>query len=195
MAERKKLTKVQREEIYKKFDGHCAYCGRMIDYKDMQIDHVVPIHAWNEQECGTDDMDNLFPACRSCNHYKRAHSVETFRKMISEIPTKLARDNYIFKVGCNYGLFDCKPVDVEFYYETYLYDALRDICFDITSNYDDVDAWFNMNENADGIILYKFWTDQFGNSNTYSIEFGEEEIQDAIELAHKWKNQLEQENT
>lgn len=32
-----------REIVYNKYNGHCAYCGRKIDIKDMQIDHFVPI--------------------------------------------------------------------------------------------------------------------------------------------------------
>lgn len=34
--------------------------------KDMQVDHVIPINGWSEQ--GEDTLDNMLPACRSCNH-------------------------------------------------------------------------------------------------------------------------------
>ena len=36
------MTKKQREVIYDKYNGHCAYCGKKIEYKDMQVDHVIP---------------------------------------------------------------------------------------------------------------------------------------------------------
>lgn len=29
-----------RQSVYEKYEGHCAYCGEHIDYKDMQIDHI-----------------------------------------------------------------------------------------------------------------------------------------------------------
>ena len=119
MVERKQLTPATRLLVYEKFDGHCAYCGRKIEYKDMQVDHVKPLGAYNETNRGTDTRDNMFPACRLCNHYKRAHTVETFRKMISEIPSKLKRDSYIYKVGCAYGFFDDGPQDVKFFFEEY----------------------------------------------------------------------------
>ena len=77
-------------------------CGREIAYKDMQVDHFQPLRAWGIEDAGTDDLDNLMPACRMCNHYKRANSLETFRRYIAEIPRKL-RENYIYKVGIVYG--------------------------------------------------------------------------------------------
>lgn len=33
------ISKKTRVAVYKKFDGHCAYCGRRIAYNDMQVDH------------------------------------------------------------------------------------------------------------------------------------------------------------
>lgn len=83
-ARRKKLTKAERLMVYKKTDGHCAYCGCDLDFKDMQVDHVVPLH------CGGEDtMDNMLPACRSCNHYKGTSTVESFRKKWKTCPTCL----------------------------------------------------------------------------------------------------------
>lgn len=29
-----------REEVYSKYNGHCAYCGCRLEYKDMQVDHI-----------------------------------------------------------------------------------------------------------------------------------------------------------
>ena len=60
--------KKTRESVYAKYDGHCAYCGRSIDIRDMQVDHFLPLRAWGIEEAGTDDISNLMPACRMCNH-------------------------------------------------------------------------------------------------------------------------------
>lgn len=86
------ISKSKREAVYRKYNGHCAYCGREISYKDMQVDHFQPLRAWGIEDAGTDDLDNLMPSCRMCNHYKRANSLETFRRYIAEIPRKL-REN------------------------------------------------------------------------------------------------------
>ena len=108
------FSKKIRQAVYAKYDGRCAYCGRSIEYKDMQVDHFVAKRGWNEN--GSDDISNLMPACRMCNHYKRANSLKTFREYIQEIPQKL-RENYIYKVGIAYGNVIENPKPIVFYFE------------------------------------------------------------------------------
>ena len=118
------MNKKEREAIYNKYNGHCAYCGKQIEYKDMQVDHVIPQRRATAKAGRArvsietvEDKDNLKPSCRNCNHYKRAHSLETFRRYIEEIPMKLTRDNYIYKVGLRYGLIEEHPRKIKFYFE------------------------------------------------------------------------------
>ena len=117
------MTKQEREAIYNKYNGHCAYCGKAIEYKDMQVDHVIPQRRATLRGKGyipiemIEDPSNLKPACRRCNHYKRANSLETFRRYIEEIPMKLTRDNYIYKVGLQYNLIEEHPRKIKFYFE------------------------------------------------------------------------------
>lgn len=108
------FSKIVRQAVYKKYGGRCAYCGREIAYKDMQVDHFVAQRAWAEN--GSNDFSNLMPSCRLCNHYKRANSLETFRRYIREIPYKL-RQNYIYKVGVVYGNVIEEEKPIEFYFE------------------------------------------------------------------------------
>ena len=35
------LSKTKKTQVYAKFDGHCAYCGVKIQYRDMQVDHII----------------------------------------------------------------------------------------------------------------------------------------------------------
>lgn len=119
-TKRKSIPKKVRIEVYNKYDGHCAYCGKQIEYKDMQLDHLIPVQReWfkkyteEEVEC----FENYMPSCRRCNHYKRAHSLKMFREMIEEIPKKLYRDNYIYKVGLDYNLIEPHESKIEFYFE------------------------------------------------------------------------------
>lgn len=117
---RKSIPKKVREAVYDKYSGHCAYCGKSIEYKEMQVDHLIPVqrekfkkYSEEEIEC----FENYMPTCRRCNHYKRAHSLETFRQMIEEIPSKLYRDNYIYKVGLDYGLLNTHKHKIIFFFE------------------------------------------------------------------------------
>lgn len=110
------IKKEIREQVYNKYNGHCAYCGKELEYKDMQVDHIIP-----SVRGGEDDFDNYMPTCRRCNHYKRANSLEGWRKMIEEIPLKLERDSYIYRVGIDYKFYEKpKRQKVKFYFEYFL---------------------------------------------------------------------------
>lgn len=117
MVNRRKLTQQERLEVYRKMGGHCAYCGCVIEYKDMQVDHVKPLNGWSEE--GTDTLDNMLPACRSCNHYKSAMNLESFRKMVENMPTALARDSVTYRNAVRFGLVAPNPHPVTFYFERY----------------------------------------------------------------------------
>ena len=86
---------LKRIAVYKKMNGRCAYCGCELEYKDMQVDHVIPINGCLEQ--GEDTLDNMLPACRSCNHYKSKSTLEGFRKMVENMPAVLMRDSVTYK--------------------------------------------------------------------------------------------------
>lgn len=108
------MKRTDRLKVYQKYTGRCAYCGRHIEFTEMQVDHFIPKRGYAEQ--GTDDIENLMPSCRMCNHYKRAHTLETFRRYVAEIPKKL-RDNYIYKVGVAYGNIVENEKPIKFYFE------------------------------------------------------------------------------
>lgn len=40
---RKAIPKQIRQKVYEKHNGHCAYCGCELEYKDMQVDHIDSI--------------------------------------------------------------------------------------------------------------------------------------------------------
>lgn len=118
----KTISKKVRQAVYEKFNGHCSYCGKALAYKDMQLDHMIPkqrerFKRYSEEEI--ECFENYMPSCRRCNHYKRAHTLECFRQMIEEIPAKLMRDSYIYKVGLDYGLVTPHEHKVVFYFEQF----------------------------------------------------------------------------
>lgn len=120
MVKRKYIPKKTREAVYNKYSGHCAYCGKKIGYKDMQLDHLIPKQREQFKRYSTEEIEcfeNYMPACRRCNHAKRSYSLEGFREFIETIPKKLFRDNYIYKVGLDYGLVEAHEHKVKFYFE------------------------------------------------------------------------------
>ena len=115
IVKRRKLTPQERMDVYRKMDGHCAYCGCVLKYEDMQVDHVVPLNGWSQR--GSDTLDNMLPACRSCNHYKSTMSLENFRKMVENMPVALARDSVTYKNAVRFGLVVPDPRPIVFYFE------------------------------------------------------------------------------
>ena len=116
----KSISKKTRLAVYEKYGGHCAYCGKSLEYKEFQLDHLIPRQRERFKRYSEDEIEcfeNYMPACRRCNHYKRAHTLECFRQMVEEIPKKLFRDNYIYKVGLDYGLVEAHERRVTFYFE------------------------------------------------------------------------------
>ena len=109
---RRKLSKADRIQIYDKCNRRCAYCGCDLEYKDMQVDHAKSLRCG-----GADEMSNMLPACRSCNHYKATLGVEKFRRYIEGIPHRLNRDSIPFAVGKRFGVVEDHQKHVVFWFE------------------------------------------------------------------------------
>lgn len=101
------MTKQVRQQVYNKYGGRCAYCGKEIEFKDMQVDHIFP------QRMGGTEFN---PSCRRCNHYKRVHSLEMFREMMKTLHDRI-RQIYICKVAEDYGIIKVKEWDGLFFFE------------------------------------------------------------------------------
>jgi 5-methylcytosine-specific restriction endonuclease McrA len=105
----------QRMKIYQKYGGRCAYCGNGIEYNLFQVDHKLPKRQFRDVQ-NADFWENLMPSCRRCNHYKRAHSLEYFRKLLMTIQDRISND-YLVKVAIDYGVVNFTPFDGVFYFE------------------------------------------------------------------------------
>ena len=93
------------------YGGHCAYCGREIDIKDMQVDHVQSVKLG-----GADEIANYRPACRSCNFYKSTMSVEGLREQLGLIVGRLEK-SLTFRLALAHGLIQLTGRPVKFYFE------------------------------------------------------------------------------
>ncbi len=123
--------KVDREKIYNKFGGKCAYCGIKLNGK-FQLDHIIPKANYKNKkyrnnefpeflkhlgENDVDHIDNLFPACQSCNVYKHSYDLEFFRRNISRLIFQLNEHSAQFRMAKRYGLVNETGIEVEFYFE------------------------------------------------------------------------------
>ena len=64
---------VRKQQILDKTSGLCAYCGTGLTLESMTVDHIISI-----SHGGENDLDNLVPACWSCNHLKGSMPLEEF---------------------------------------------------------------------------------------------------------------------
>ena len=117
--------KINRTEVYNKCNGHCAYCGKEIAMKEMQVDHVKPLYrndsvktleVWGVER-GTDDFENLLPSCSRCNKWKSTYSLEMFRDIVQNSITRLERDTPNFRLAKDYGLLELTNKKIVFYFE------------------------------------------------------------------------------
>jgi CRISPR/Cas system Type II protein with McrA/HNH and RuvC-like nuclease domain len=66
--------------VWKKTGGHCTYCDEQLNpfertvWNGFQVDHILP-----RAQGGTDDTENLTPACARCNWSKYARTPEEWR--------------------------------------------------------------------------------------------------------------------
>ncbi len=116
------ISKKIRTLVYNKYHGHCAYCGKEIAYKDMQIDHVIPLwrgweDSWSKYAKGTDDLPNLMPACRACNFRKGVYSIEQFREELVRQRDGIVKRSFQVRQSIDYGLLEVVSKPIKFYFE------------------------------------------------------------------------------
>jgi 5-methylcytosine-specific restriction endonuclease McrA len=120
------MKKKDRQEVYEKCNGRCAYCGEEITIKQMQVDHIQPHwHTMTEEDAirnkvvkGSHDMDNLNPSCARCNKWKSTYTLEKFREVIETSLDRLERDTPNFRLARDFGLLTTNKKRVVFFFET-----------------------------------------------------------------------------
>lgn len=119
-----KKNKDIRLIVYEKYDGHCAYCGCILDLNKFTIDHIEPkFRNYSDRELerygrerGEDDVDNFNPSCKSCNSSKSTFTVEKWRKEINLKFERCKKYNYAFRLLFRFGMIKYNH-DCVFYFE------------------------------------------------------------------------------
>lgn len=65
MSNRRTFTDYEKKTIYAKYNGCCALCGKPVKFKELTIDHKVPL-----SKGGSNGMENLQLTCKGCNSTK-----------------------------------------------------------------------------------------------------------------------------
>lgn len=131
------LTKKQRAVLREKFGGRCAYCGCGLPEKGWHADHVEAVlRKWEFGELQSngirrtvatgehfrpenDAIENLFPACASCNLFKATFTVESFRQEITKQADRARAYSVNFRTAERFGLVEVNDKPVVFWFEQY----------------------------------------------------------------------------
>lgn len=137
------MKKADREIVFNKFGGKCAYCGEVLQ-KGWHVDEIEPVRrTWEYvldengkrvRKGGSEygefltrtkvlhperfNLDNQYPACASCNINKHSGSLEEFRELIQGFMKHLNEINTQYKIAKRYGLVKEEIKPVVFYFET-----------------------------------------------------------------------------
>jgi len=110
---------INRQLVFDKYDGHCAYCGEVITIGNFQVDHIRPQFGYvkGHSKCNYDlnGFDNLNPACRSCNHHKKTFSIEGYRHELQMQVSRIRSTQ--FKRALKYGQVKITESPIVFYFE------------------------------------------------------------------------------
>lgn len=79
-TKRKKFSASDRIKIYRKTTGHCYLCGEFIDFDMFEIEHRIPL-----AKGGTNEINNLFCACHTCNTLKGSIAPADLMEKIKQI--------------------------------------------------------------------------------------------------------------
>ena len=109
--------KIDRNKVYEKYNGHCAYCGVKINFKDMQIDHFNSKYkaVYNGKQID-DSFDNLMPSCVECNRYKSSDNIEVMREYLQKSKQILLKTQNL-RILNRMGGFSISDEPLKFYFE------------------------------------------------------------------------------
>lgn len=111
-----------RQKVWLKYNKHCAYCGKILEYKDMQVDHMLSKEQYeylpNINRPNINSLNNLMPSCRRCNHYKRGEDLEGFRRLIVTLHERI-QNQYIMKVAIDFKILNIQSFKGMFYFELF----------------------------------------------------------------------------
>ena len=130
------MDKEIRKRVYKKYKGCCAYCGNKIEYKSMQVDHIIPqsnfaTDTFNERikdlrvpnflkhldKNDVNHIDNLNPSCRKCNNFKSSFTLELFRSELSCQLERTRKTSSNYRRALQFGQVVETPKPIKFFFE------------------------------------------------------------------------------
>lgn len=96
------ITRLQRLNLYNSYEGHCAFCGREINYRDMVACSITGYH---------------LPCCKTCSNSSYKLDLEGFRSKISNSIKQFYNSHIGNLLYCYSGLDSQLNENIIFYFE------------------------------------------------------------------------------
>ncbi len=84
-AERSKARSLRKTRWWqqKTSSGTCYYCGEKVGFKNLTMDHVIPL-----SRGGRSSKDNLVPCCKECNNKKNNYLPVEWEEYMDKLDNK-----------------------------------------------------------------------------------------------------------
>lgn len=118
------VTKKQREIVYAKFDGKCAYCGFELPMR-WHVDHIDPLfRGYGSAITGQPTpyperhaVENMNPACPTCNISKASYTLEQWRERLEQHVESFNLYSTPYRLAKMHGLIKETGAAIVFYFE------------------------------------------------------------------------------
>jgi 5-methylcytosine-specific restriction endonuclease McrA len=118
-------NKETRILVFKKYNGHCSYCGCKLNNDNFTIDHIDPrMRGFSDEELlrygrirGKDKIYNYNPCCKSCNTSKSNYTLQKWKEEISKKFERIQRDCSSYNLLLRMGLVTEHRKNIKFYFE------------------------------------------------------------------------------
>lgn len=124
-----RLSTTQRQQVFAKFGGKCAYCGCDLPAR-WHADHLDPVRRrarWDSErgyvQTGeldrpeNDNLDNMMPACARCNISKGTLTLDQWREWIVGHVKALNAHHTPYNIAKAFGLIVETGISVVFHFE------------------------------------------------------------------------------
>ena len=111
------MKKELRQKVHFKYCGKCAYCGKNIKYKEMQVDHIHPQHLSHLENLDNESLLNYCltnkyasDLCKDDNFWEKRFK-NIFGELGTTKPEKRSWKNHFLTVLYHLGKYEEEPWD------------------------------------------------------------------------------------
>lgn len=94
---REKTAAYSKKNIFARDSYSCQYCGKHLQYKKLEIDHVIPRSKWTQAHGPSANIfENVVTACKPCNSKKGDKLCHQCNMFPLKKPKKITRREALF---------------------------------------------------------------------------------------------------